>query len=84
METATNLSFEPRQRQGDNVFVQALVSAVVRQWQRLRDYRERRALLRTLESLQPWQLKDIGVSRADLEAIADGSFSKDPSRRARA
>ena len=64
--------------------IERVVGAGVRLLRRFAAWRERRALLTTLGHLEPWQLKDIGISRTDLQAIADGSFFQDASRRQRA
>lgn len=43
----------------------------------------RRAAFRALSRLDHHQLRDMGLSRADLDAIADGSFDRDKTRRQR-
>lgn len=50
---------------------------------RLRQAMARRAAYRALSNLDTHQLRDMGLSRADLDAIADGSFDRDTSRRQR-
>ena len=60
---------------------QLVARAGVELWRGLRDYCERRALLRALGRLEPWQLRDIGVTRADLEAIAENSLHPAARRR---
>ena len=49
------------------------VVRAVRRWQ------ERERVLGELRSLDDRQLADIGLSRGDIEAVADGKFERAPS-----
>jgi uncharacterized protein YjiS (DUF1127 family) len=43
-------------------------------------YRQRRAAYRELSALDAQALGDIGISRSDIDAVADGRFREDRSR----
>jgi uncharacterized protein YjiS (DUF1127 family) len=43
----------------------------------------RRALRRTLDALTARELRDLALSRAEFDAVADGSYCLDATRRAR-
>jgi uncharacterized protein YjiS (DUF1127 family) len=59
-------------------------AGLIRLAQRVRaaihDYRQRRAAYRELVALDAQALHDIGVSRSDIDAIANGRFADDRSR----
>lgn len=45
-----------------------------------RSYRQRRRAYRELAALDAQALHDIGITRDDIAAVADGRFGHDPSR----
>jgi uncharacterized protein YjiS (DUF1127 family) len=53
-------------------------------WRCLRAWHASRALHRELAALSSRELKDIGLTSADIGAVASGAFQKDPTRRPRA
>lgn len=58
-------------------------SCAVRLWRRMVDAFRRSAVIRELNALDERTLRDIGIGRADIDAIASGDFCRDPSRRQR-
>ncbi len=79
---ATLYKFQPVQVQGRPQVhaprshrILALASrlmAALRRWHR------RRVAMRALEALSDWQLKDIGVERADIRAVVDQQLKAGP------
>ena len=67
-------------------FLRAVFSCIVRgrgAWGCIRAKLEERASLRGLASLSARELKDLGIARGDIEAIASGGYFADPTRAAR-
>lgn len=52
-------------------------------WMRVSNYFKRRRQYRELARLDVRQLRDIGLTPSDLDALADGTFFNDPTRRQR-
>lgn len=73
---------QARDRRAD--FLQAIFSCIVRNgrraWTCIKAKMEERAVQRQLASLSERELKDLALTRADVDALASGAYFTDPTR----